>query len=472
MTTPAAAAELATLEAVSRWGTVSPVVGEDEVVVVALAPHKVGAPRTPDDRVKYWPGQQYVCTRAQAEYAASRGLVHIPGAVEYDWWGAPRRVLSSLGADARPFTTRETPGALRIAMGVGYDPGSCCYRTASAINQHSKHAVMFARWGDTNPHSSYRQWDGEQDAGMVRAAVDTADVLHNHMGYFLLNNTGLARKDGQVLVLHYHGSRPDYAVWPIRSGTPLCADRLPDTGVSCIEWDAMRGARIVGARLQLCDEIRAGARSKGVPIEPDWLPIPMPVEEYAALVTRPAWDGRGTFRIAHSPTNRRFKGSDQYDTVTDRLIAKGLPIERVTIMGLKHADALRLKATCHATFDSFWLGMQGSGLEAACMGQPVLAGDSEAARAHREFCGHVPYTYTPDTRELHEAIERLVTDVDYYHAEAARVRAFVDAHHSYPAVARRYEVLLAKWTGRDDVTSGAVAVPDETPKSRRKRKVA
>lgn len=462
MTSPAAMAELAMIAAAPSGAVREP--GPGEVLVVAIAPHKVGPPpRTgvPDTRAKYWPGQQYVCAEGDARHAQARGLVHTLTGITFDWWGAAGRVLSPFDA-GEPYTTRETPGALRIAQGVGYDPGSAAYRFHAALNAASKHASGFIRWGDTNPHSSYRQVDGETDAAVARDMVLTADVLHNHIGYFLLNNTRVQRRPEQVLVMHYHGSRPD--------GKPLCGDRMPGAGMSYIEWDATRGAHVVGARLQLCDEITAAATATRVAITPEWLPIPVPVAEYAALVTRPAWDGRGPFRIAHSPTNRRFKGSDIYDTVVARLRSQGLPIEPVTIMGLKHGDALRLKATCHATFDSFWLGMQGSGLEAAAMGQPVLAGDADAAEAHRAFCGDVPWTFAPDERALGEAIERLVTDPAYYAAESARVGAFVAAHHDYPAVARRYEALLAKWTGRADVFTEAPAVA--APKPRRKRKAA
>lgn len=446
----------ATEDAVSRWGAASEV-GPDEVVVVALAPHKVGPPRVPDDRVKYWPGQQYVTSRESALYAEARGLVHIPGIHTYDWWGAPKRVLSPFAEEGSPFTSEQQPGALRIAQGVDYDPGSAVYRFHSAINAASKHSSMFARWADTNPHSSFRQWDGEKDAGIVRAAVETADVLHNHVGYWLLNNTGLAQKEGQLLVVHLHGSRPD--------GRPLAGDPLSGTGMSHIEWHHLRGAKVVCARLQLMDETQQAADEKGVPVVPEWLPITIPVAEYAALVTTAPWDGRGTFRIAHSPTNRRFKGSDVYEDVIARLQFKGLPIERIDIMGMKHGDALRRKATCHACFDSFWLGMQGSGIEAGAMGIPVLAGDVNAAAAHTREVGIVPWTFTPDADALSEAIERLVTDVDFYAAEAARVSQFVRAYHDYTPVMRRYEGMLARWTGREDVHT-------EAPKPTRKRRKA
>ncbi len=48
---------------------------------------------------------------------------------------------------------------------------------------------------------------------------------------------------------------------------------------------------------------------------------------------------------------------------------QGIDIEPVLIENMEHGAALRLKASCDAVFDSFWLGMQGSGLEGAAMGK-------------------------------------------------------------------------------------------------------
>lgn len=430
----------------SKPGTA--VVAEDEVLVVSLVPHKVGPPTTrPDTRVKYWPGQQYVCNKEDAAHAQARGIVHVLSGKTFDWWGAPGRVLSPLIAGGVPRFTHETPGALRIAQGVGYDPGSAAYRFHTALNAKTKHASAFIRWGDTNPHMSLRQLDGEAQAGESRDAVLTADVLHNHIGYFLLNNTGVQRRDDQVLVMHYHGSRPD--------GRPLCGDRMPGTRMSYIEFDHARGAKVVCARLSLVEEVRSVATEKGLPIVPAWLPIPMDVAGYRALV--PKIRRPGPFRIAHSPTNRRFKGSDVYDAVLEKLRAKGVPVESVTIMGRSHADALLIKADCDAVFDSFWLGMQGSGLEGAAMGLPVVAGDATVRDVYLREYGACPYTFAHDAASLAEVIERLVMDAQYYNTEAARVAAFVEAHHDYAAVGARYETLLAGWTERNDVFTGAQA---------------
>src|SRR6185503_7456473 len=152
-----------------------------------------------------------------------------------------------------------------------------------------------------------------------------------------------------------------------------------------------------------------------------------------------------TFRIAHSATVRTYKGTAVLIRVCDALRAKGLPIELVLIEGMEHGAALRLKATCDATFDSFWLGLQGSGLEAAAMGQPVIAGDANVRALYEQRIGFCPYTFAPDEEALGAAIERLATDPAFYASEARRVAEYTTVYHDYAAVAARYESILSKW---------------------------
>jgi glycosyltransferase involved in cell wall biosynthesis len=148
------------------------------------------------------------------------------------------------------------------------------------------------------------------------------------------------------------------------------------------------------------------------------------------------------FRVAHSPTVRKLKGTEVFLEVCSRLRAKGIPIEPVLIEKMSHRDALEAKAACDATFDSFWLGIQGSGLEGAAMGQPVVAGDFDACAAYVKHIGSCPYTFANDADSLADQLAALATDAEFYSEEAQRVGAYVREHHDYPAVARRYSEIL------------------------------
>lgn len=440
--------EVEASEALARWDVPAPVSGSTPPTrVVAIGLHKYQG-------VLYFPGQQYDITDP-ADVAAliAREAIHVPAAAPVRWWDAPGRVLSPFETADRVRCERETLGALKIVAGVGYDPGCAGYRLHTALNVHSKHASAFVRFGDSNPYCSLRQYDGASHALTVRDLLTTADVVHCHVSYLLVNNVGMPPRPDQVLVMHYHGSRPD--------GAALCDEKIPKTDMRLIEWDRLRGAHVVGARLSLVEEIRAVCERLSLPIVPEWMPITVDVDGYRAL--QPIERRPGPFRIAHSPTERSFKGTSEFRRVVARLQAKGLAVEAVLIENRQHGDALKLKADCDAVFDSFWLGMQGSGLEGAAMGLPVIAGDPTVRALHQERFGCCPYTYANDERALEDAIEQLVVDEAWRDAEARRVSHFVLEHHDYPVVARRYEELLAQWTGRSNVRTV------RTPQKRRTR---
>jgi hypothetical protein len=151
----------------------------------------------------------------------------------------------------------------------------------------------------------------------------------------------------------------------------------------------------------------------------------------------------GIVRVAHSPTNWRIKGSLALQHAVLDLQAKGVPIELVEITNVPHATALAMKATCDITFDSFWLGIQGSGLEGAAMGQAVVAGDPEVkAEYESSEVGYCPYTYAKDFEEVKPVLERLVLDPAYRAAEAERVNRYVREWHDYPVVGQRYWAIV------------------------------
>ena len=343
----------------------------------------------------------------------------------WDFWGAPGRILAAEPCEARPHSTEPTDGALRIASGCVYDPGNAAYRYHTAFNECTKHASTFIRFRHTNPFCDLRQIDGDTDLFSARAAVYNADVLHSHVDYALQGNTGFKWRvrNEQLVVRHYHGTRPSGTQWP---------------NLNMLE-DDLANAALVGARLTLC-ATRPGRIH--------WLPIPVPVRRYRALVAKKRRPG--PFRIAHSPSRRDYKGTADLEAAVEIVRKKGLLCEIVMIEKKQHDEALRIKADADMTFDSFWLGMQGSGLEGAAMGQMVVAGDESVKalyetmedRDGKRYVGYCPYTFADNRIKLVEVIERAISDVEWYKAEARRVAKYTMEFHDYAAVARRFENII------------------------------
>jgi hypothetical protein len=350
--------------------------------------------------------------------------------MHWDWWGAPGRILAAEPCEARPHSETQTDGALRIVQGCGYDPGNAAYRFHTAVNETTKHASAFARWGHSNPFCDIRQIDGDNRVNDARAAVYHADVIHSHVDYLMQFKTGFkwrARSD-QLVIRHYHGTRPKQPQdkqWPI---------------INMLE-DDIANVTLVGARLTLC-EVR--------PSRMQWLPIAVPVKRYRAMV--PAERKPGPFRIAHSPTRLDYKGTADLVAAVELVRRKGLKVDLIMIEKQQHGRALAMKAEADLTFDSFWLGIQGSGLEAAAMGQMVVAGDESVRDLYiKSEVGSCPYTFAGDRKELTEVLERAITDNMWYASETTRVARYVKKFHDYAAVTKRYEGIIAKATGWQNV---------------------
>jgi hypothetical protein len=330
-------------------------------------------------------------------------------------WSAPGRILTPDGVPSSYEAREAGPWDLRVLQLTQYDPGCAVYRYHSAANTVRGVVSAFARFGWSNPACHVRQWDGDADRKTVELLALTADVIHVHMDYRALHHDlKYALQANQRAAITYHGS-----VLPGDERRTF-VDHEADRRMGAVQF----GARPYHGR-------------HGVT---NYLPIPVPVRDYRALalaVGQP--DPDIVVRVAHSPTKRAIKGTAEFLSAVDALRARGVGIEAVLIEGVEHGEALRIKAGCHATFDSFWLGMQGSGIEAAAMGQVVLAGDELSAKEAAALNGGViPWTFTPDAGTLTLALERLVRDASWRRAEAARVADYVGRLHDYPAVGARY----------------------------------
>jgi hypothetical protein len=260
--------------------------------------------------------------------------------------------------------------------------------------------------------------------------MEQANVIHSHVDYLLQAKAGYKWRacEDQLVIRHYHGSRwgqPVEKQWP---------------RVNMLE-DDLANVVVVGARLTLC-----ATR----PSRMQWLPIAVPVKRYRSMV--PTVRKPGPFRVAHSPSRRDYKGTADLVAAVDTLRSRGLAIDLILIERMQHGEALARKADADLTFDAFWLGIQGSGLEAAAMGQMVVAGDDSVRDLYiASEVGHCPYTFAGDREQLTAIIERAITDEKWRKAEALRVNRYVTAYHDYAAVATRYERILATAMNRPDI---------------------
>ena len=361
-----------------------------------------------DSTTRTVPGQWYTVDRATATRWRERMVLWSREDIDA-LWNADRRVLSPDGVTSHYVSAVPIAGARKVLQLTHYDPGCAVYRYHSAANVVPGVVSAFARIGHSNPYCELRQWDIDADHIKVWLLLMTADIVHCHMDYPLLLGELGGLPDGKRAAITYHGS-----IEPQR------------VAITYPNHDARMRSIVFGARPY---HRRFNAH---------WLPIPIPVADYAALarthVTGPV------VRVAHSPTRAAIKGTAVLREVVAELQREGLALELVCIEDMPHGEALRRKATCDITFDSFWLGMQGSGLEGAAMGQMVIAGSGDADYERVGLA--MPWTVADDAESLRTVLRRAVTDATYRRAEAARVLSYVTQYHDYPVVGARYADLL------------------------------
>ena len=360
------------------------------------------------------------------------------------WWRRPGRIVLAEqlppqydGGEASCYAEERSSGALTIFVPLGFDPGSSAKRLHSAINHCTPHASLLAVLGNLSPYSWHRQVDLYDNRRFGQIAMATADIVHCHMDLWACSyfNTKWRGR----LVIQYHGSEmPD--------GPQTLVNHARDA-----HWNAIQ----IGARL---DHGEYG----DIP----WVPMAQPIARLAALRSfyrRVGLPGKHRpFRIGHTPTFKQIKGTAALETVIERLRSKGVNVEGVIIEGHTHDVALAWKATCDVVFDSFFLGMQGSGLEAGAMRIPVIAGDERIKRLYEREVGYCPYLFADDPLALEATIMHLIESPLDARSAADVTYRYVQRYHSYAAVARRY--LAALWDKAPELRDRLLRA-DHTPPS-------
>ena len=142
--------------------------------------------------------------------------------------------------------------------------------------------------------------------------------------------------------------------------------------------------------------------------------------------------------MAHAPTNRAFKGTDDFLATVEALRARGVPVEAVLIENTPHAECLQIKATCHVLFDQISVGVHGiSAVESMFMSQPVLGAVSPWALSVQPNLPIIPVA--PDT--LAGVLEFLIAQPQFLREAATASREYAIVTHNPEAVAARFLLL-------------------------------
>jgi hypothetical protein len=156
----------------------------------------------------------------------------------------------------------------------------------------------------------------------------------------------------------------------------------------------------------------------------------LPFDPESVPPARPEGD---RVRICHAPRIRSVKGTGKIIEVVEEL-SRDLPVELVLIENLPHAEALRLKATCHVAIDQIASGDMGYGvnsLESLSMGIPTVTNLSEA---YREFIPDHPFVLA-DPDRLGGALRELALDPDMRKSYGEAGMSWMSRRHHWLSVA-------------------------------------
>lgn len=251
----------------------------------------------------------------------------------------------------------------------------------------------FDQWGGDWQARAVRRWAGnfsypaDAEWGEVDGLIAEADVIH------LLDRTDrMPDLKGKPLVIEHLGTY----------------FRRDPQGISaqCQRLGALEVAG--GLDLMLLPYLR-------------WLPIPVDLDTLAALRV----PNEGILRIAHAPTNRALKSTDQIIAAVKRL-ARKVPIDFDIIEGVPWQECLVRKGRSDIFVDELTLGYGLNALECWVMGIPVVSGIADPVIRARMIAmfGELPFTEaTAET--LYDRLAELVVDERFrrYRGEIGRRHA-------------------------------------------------
>ena len=155
---------------------------------------------------------------------------------------------------------------------------------------------------------------------------------------------------------------------------------------------------------------------------------------------RPASDG--PLVVAHAPNHTHFKGTSYLEVAIARLVEEGHAIVLSRVSGVPNTEVMRLFAEADVVADQFIGGAYGyTALEAMARGKPVLCyiRNLDMVMAAQEC----PILQSrPET--VYDVLKWCLANRGKLGAIGRQGRAYIEKHHSLPAVAGRFAALYSE----------------------------
>ncbi len=315
---------------------------------------------------------------------------------------------------------------MNILMMAINDPAGTGVQMCKALNRHTAHrariATLETRYGHEWEKDLHLPDLSPEGLGELGRLLEQSDVFHFHMtadenlqlGPYPVRDFMKGKK-----IVHHHHGHHDFRSDP----------------------DAFRKKYARLGRRNLL--VSTPDLLKLLP-EASWQPNLVPIDEF--LFTPNDDKPEEPFRLAHSPTRKDLKNTDDLLAVVAEERERGLEIELDMIECAPNRECLKRKRRCHAMFDH----MQGyygvTSLEGLSQGLAVIAGlDDWNIERISEFAGtdDLPWVMARNREELRERIRELAADPVWCASLGRKGREFMERCWSDGRLARKLSEFYA-----------------------------
>lgn len=146
--------------------------------------------------------------------------------------------------------------------------------------------------------------------------------------------------------------------------------------------------------------------------------------------------------IIHSPTNRKYKGTDLIISVVEK-IKKERKINFILAENIKRSELLKIKSKCDISIDQVGGTMGGTGygkagLETLAMGIPTI---TNMTKDYQDWLPENPFVVSNNSEELYQRLNELIEDRNYRKELGSNGMAWVEKYHGYKEVNKKLKEL-------------------------------
>jgi len=147
-------------------------------------------------------------------------------------------------------------------------------------------------------------------------------------------------------------------------------------------------------------------------------------------------------RIVHSPTNRRYKGTDIILEVIKKIQREKF-IDFRLLENIPRQEVLQVKSTCDICIDQVGGTMGGTGygkagIETLAMGIPVI---TNMSNDYADWLPENPFVVANNADELYKVLLLLIEDKELREDYGAKGKLWVEKYHGYANVNKRLYAL-------------------------------